>query len=107
MPADDPRLVFATAPDSECARRLARALVQEHLAACANISGGVASVYRWKDAVQEDDEVLLIFKTRAELLPAFELRLAELHPYDVPECVSVAPDRVAAPYLAWLLDATA
>jgi periplasmic divalent cation tolerance protein len=100
------RVVLVTAPDAECARRLARTLVEERLAACANLLPGVTSVYRWEGAVQEDGEVLLVFKTTDLRLPAFEARLMELHPYEVPECVALAPDRVAAPYLAWLQGAT-
>lgn len=97
-----PRVVLATAPDAACARQLAEALVGERLAACANLVPGVTSIYRWEGAVEEASEVLLILKTRAGLLPDLEARLTELHPYDVPACVALAPDRVAAPYLAWL-----
>ena len=81
---------------------LAKALVGEGLAACANLLPGVTSVFRWEGKMEEVSEVLLLLKTRADLLPAIEKRLDDLHPYDVPACVSLAPDRVAAPYLAWL-----
>lgn len=97
-----PRVVLVTAPDADCARRLAEALVGERLAACANLLPGVTSIYRWEGAVEEATEVLLILKTRAGLVPEIEARLVDLHPYDVPECVAIAPDRVGAPYLAWL-----
>lgn len=106
MSDSSPRLVLVTAPDADVARRVATVLVEERLAACANLIHGVTSVFRWEGAVQEEGEILLVFKTRAAHLEAFERRLAELHPYDVPECVAVAPDRVAADYLAWLVDAT-
>jgi periplasmic divalent cation tolerance protein len=56
--------------------------------------------------VRQDDEVLLVVKTRAGRLEALEARLFELHPYDVPECVALEPVAVEARYLAWLLDAT-
>ena len=102
-----PRVVLVTAPDAEHARRIARALVEERLVACANLLTGVTSVYRWEGAVQEDAEVLLVLKTRAGRLDALEARLGALHPYDVPEFVALAPEHVAAPYLAWLVDATA
>ena len=101
-----PRLVLVTAPDMESAKRIARSFVEERLAACANVLPGLTSVYRWEGDVVEDAEVLIIFKTRAGLLGRFEERLGEIHPYDVPECVALAPDRVQATYLAWLIDAT-
>ncbi len=105
MSASDVRLVFVTAPDPATARELARTLVRERLAACANLVAGITSVYHWEGAVQEEGEVLLIFKTHAARLSAFESRLSELHPYEVPECVALAPVAVLPAYLAWLEDA--
>ena len=107
MSTTDARVVLVTAPDQEVAERLARALVEERLAACANLVGGVTSIYRWEGELQQDSEVLCVFKTSAARLPAFEARLDELHPYDVPECVALTPDHVAPHYLAWLLAGTA
>ena len=102
-----PRLVFVTAPDRETARSLARGLVEARLAACANLIEGVTSVYRWQGAVEEEAEVLLVIKTTADRVAALERRLADEHPYDVPECVAVEPASVEARYLAWLREQTA
>jgi periplasmic divalent cation tolerance protein len=99
---DAPRVVLVTAPDEDVARRLAREFVGRRLAACANLLPGVRSVYRWEGEVQEDAEVLLVLKTVAGRLPALEAALAELHPYDVPECVALEPASVEAKYLDWL-----
>jgi len=99
---DAPRVVLVTAPDRATASALARALVEARVAACVNVVGDVTSVYRWQDAVQEEAEVLLIVKSTAGRLPELERLLAERHPYDVPECVALAPDRVEAKYLQWL-----
>ena len=96
------RIVFCTCPDADTASRLARTLVDERLAACVNVIGGVVSTYRWQDAVQIDDEVLLVIKTTAERLAAMQARLTALHPYAVPEILAIAPSEGAAPYLAWL-----
>jgi len=96
------RVVLVTAPDADCGRGLARALVDERLAACVGILPGLTSVYRWEGQIHEDAEVLLVIKSRADRLERIEARVAELHPYDVPECVSLAPDRVEPRYLAWL-----
>ena len=100
------RVVLITTPDPGVARSIARRLVEERLAACANIVPGITSIYRWEGALQEDPEVLIVLKTVASHLPSIERRLAELHPYDVPECIALGPERVEATYLAWLVDAT-
>jgi periplasmic divalent cation tolerance protein len=101
-----PRLVFTTAPDRAVAERIARALIERRLAACVNILPAIRSVYRWKGAVEEADEVLLLAKTTAGRVSDVELALAELHPYEVPECVALALDRVEEKYLAWLVEAS-
>jgi periplasmic divalent cation tolerance protein len=96
------RLVLCTCPDAPTASRLARALVEERLAACVNVVGGVASTYRWNGEVHVDDEVLLVIKTMADRFEAMQARLVALHPYDVPEVLAIEPTGGAAPYLAWL-----
>ena len=96
------RIVFCTCPDAPTASRLARALVDERLAACVNVIGGVASTYRWNGEVHVDDEVLLVIKTMADRFEAMRSRLVALHPYDVPEVLAIEPATGAAPYLAWL-----
>jgi periplasmic divalent cation tolerance protein len=108
-PADGPpggparaRVVLITAPDGQTARQLARALVERRLAACVNLVPGITSIYRWQGAVEESGEVLMIAKTSAEAYPRLEAALSELHPYEVPECIALAPDAVAPKYLAWL-----
>lgn len=102
----NPRLVLTTAPDPAVARRLAQGLVAGHLAACVSLLPGVTSIYGWEGAVEEAGEVLMLIKTRAALVERVEAYLGAEHPYDTPECVSLAPDRVEARYLQWLLDWT-
>jgi len=94
--------VLMTAPDAEVAERLARTLVDERLAACANIVPGVVSVYRWEGEVQRDSEVLVILKTSAEVLDDLESRAVELHPYDVPEVLALPVRGGHGPYLDWV-----
>jgi periplasmic divalent cation tolerance protein len=96
------RIVFSTCPDTTTAARLAQTLVDERLAACVNVIGGIASTYRWNDEVHVDDEVLLVIKTTADRLDAMQARLLGLHPYEVPEVLAIEPTAGAAPYLAWL-----
>jgi len=103
-PADTgARVVLCTAPTDEVARGLARALVDAGLAACVNVLPGITSVYRWQGEVHEDAEVLLVIKAPSAGLAALEARLLELHPYDTPEVMALAPERVEPRYLAWLL----
>ena len=100
--AHAPRVVLITAPDRDVALALARGLVAARLAACANVVPGVTSVYRWEGRVQEDAEVLLVVKTVRGRLDELEAFLAAEHPYDVPECVALAPTELASSYAAWL-----
>lgn len=94
--------VYATFPTDEEARRTARALVDERLAACANILGGCHSVYRWQGAIEESEEVAALFKTRDDLAEALLSRLAELHSYDVPAAVVWRIQRSPAAYEQWV-----
>lgn len=102
-----PRLVLTTAPDRETATRIARSLVLRSLAACVNLLPGARSIYRWEGRIEESDEILLVLKTTQARIAELERALGELHPYDVPECVVLAPSHVEAKYLAWLLRETA
>jgi periplasmic divalent cation tolerance protein len=83
-------LVYVTAQNLAEAGRLARAAVEERLAACANILGAVQSIYWWDGEVQESGEAALILKTRSDLAEALAARLKELHSYEVP-CIAVFP----------------
>ena len=98
--------VYATFPSDEEARRIARTLVEERLAACANILGPCHSVYRWQGKIEEAGEVAALFKTRGELADELIERLAELHSYDVPAAM-VWPIELALPsYLDWVATET-
>ena len=94
--------MMVTAPDRAVARRLARALVGERLAACANVVPGLRSIYRWKGEVRDDAEVLLLLKSRRSLLPRLGERVRALHPYSIPEVLALSVAAGNAPYLAWL-----
>ncbi|HYK37436.1 divalent-cation tolerance protein CutA [Alloacidobacterium sp.] len=96
------RIAFTTVASMEEAKRIARTLLEERLAACVNIVGGLASIYRWKGAIEEAQEVLLLIKTRAEKLEALEAAVRRLHSYDVPEFVVLKLDGGCAAYLKWI-----
>lgn len=95
-------MVLVTAGGVDEAARIARALVDEGLAACTNIVPGVTSVYRWQGRVEQASEILLIIKTDRRQLDAVIDRVCALHSYAVPEVVAVRIDGGAAPYLRWL-----
>lgn len=98
----DFRLVYMTASSRDEAKRIGRALVEERLAACANVIDGMESVYWWQGKLTEDREAVLIAKTRADLVPALTERVLALHSYTVP-CVVALPLVDGNPaYLAWL-----
>ncbi|MCB1019453.1 MAG: divalent-cation tolerance protein CutA [Acidobacteria bacterium] len=98
----DKRIVLTTCGSEADAERIARALVERRLAACVNIIGGVRSIYRWKDAVEDDAELLLIIKTQTSAIERLKAAITELHPYDVPELVVVAIEDGASAYLDWI-----
>jgi periplasmic divalent cation tolerance protein len=96
------RVVLVTVPDEETGRALAQALVGDRLAACGNVIPGVTSIYRWRGEVHQDPECLIIFKTTKAALPALKRRVVELHPYEVPEILALAPVDGHLPYLEWV-----
>ena len=109
MPARTPhklRAILTTTGTEELALAIARALVSERLAACVNIIGPIRSVYRWRDAIEDDREYLLLIKTRATNYMKVESRVRELHSYEVPEVLSMTVDRGSPPYIKWLLEST-
>jgi periplasmic divalent cation tolerance protein len=108
-PATSPEtavLVISTAPTLEAADRMAEILVAEGLAACVSRLPGLESRFRWRGKATKAEEVLLLAKTRAGLAPRLVERLAELHPYEVPEILVVPVSLGHAPYLAWIMEAT-
>ena len=99
-------LVFTTCPDAATARRIADALVEQGLAACVNILPGLQSVYRWQGKIEHDDELLLIIKTQRDCYPALEAAILALHPYELPEIVTVPLDGGLPAYLDWINSST-
>jgi periplasmic divalent cation tolerance protein len=104
MDSDPARVVtvLMTAPDADTAEALARTLVTERLAACANIVPSVVSIYRWEGEIKRDSEVMLVLKTTAGKSPEVARRAVELHPYDVPEVLVLPVEAGHAPYLSWV-----
>ena len=93
--------VYTTVAGREDARRLARAIVERRLAACAQISE-IESCYVWQGALQQEGEFRLMLKTTEDRYPALEAVLRELHPYELPAIHAVAVERAFPPYAAWV-----
>jgi periplasmic divalent cation tolerance protein len=99
-------LVLTNLPDRAAAERIAEALIGQQLAACVNILAPCRSVYRWKGAVQHDEEHPMLIKTTAERYPALEQALRAAHPYELPEIIAVPVERGLPAYLAWVAGET-
>jgi periplasmic divalent cation tolerance protein len=97
-------IVLVTAPTADKAAELARALVEEGLAACGNVLPGLRSIYRWEGAVHDEPEALLLLKSRAPLFEALRERVVALHPYECPEVLRLDVAAGHPPYLQWIAD---
>ena len=95
-------VVFVTVGSPDEGDRLARALVEEQLAACVNRIKSVQSVYRWQGTVQQSEEELLIIKTKQELFERLKKRVQDLHGYSVPEIIALPILEGSESYLKWL-----
>lgn len=101
-------LVLVTAPDSDTAELIANTLLEKELAACVNIFPGLRSLYRWEGKIQEDGEFLMMIKTRSELVQDHLIPMIQkLHPYQVPEIISLPVVGGAESYLNWIVSETA
>ena len=103
----DALLVFTTLPTADAAAEVAKILVGEKLAACANILPALRSIYRWQGQVQDENEVLVLLKTQRVHYARLTARILELHPYDVPEVLAIPVEQGHAAYLEWIARETA
>jgi periplasmic divalent cation tolerance protein len=106
MNPDETLVTLTAAGSEEEAARIGKILVEERLAACVNILPDVRSIYRWKNAVCDEREWILVIKGRRSLFKRLKDRILELHSYDLPEvlCLNVADGH--GPYLKWIEEST-
>ena len=107
LPMDDAAekqhiIAMNTCPDEAVASQLATKLVENGLAACINILPAIKSVYRWQGKIEQDNEVLLIIKTRKDTFSQLEELIRANHPYELPEVVAVPIDTGLTEYLNWI-----
>jgi periplasmic divalent cation tolerance protein len=98
--------VLTTTDSEEKAHALAQGAVEARLAACAQISAPVTSVYRWQNAIETTEEWQVLFKTTAERYDELEEHLRAAHDYETPEIIAVPVVRGSARYLNWLTSET-
>ncbi|MEO6959794.1 MAG: divalent-cation tolerance protein CutA [Burkholderiaceae bacterium] len=99
-------IVLSTAPDVLLAKRIAHILVEEGLAACVNLGAACLSMYMWKGKLEGAEEVPLTIKTTRMRLRELSMRLAQLHPYEVPEVLVVPVSGGSSKYLDWVRQRT-
>ena len=95
-------IVFITAPNEEESAKIGHALVGERLAACVNIIRSVRSIYRWQGRIEDEQEILMIVKTKSALFERLKERVKELHSYSVPEIIALPLVEGDAKYMDWL-----
>jgi periplasmic divalent cation tolerance protein len=99
-------LVYVTAPDGGEADRIGRAVVEERLAACANILGGMRSIYWWEGKLETGAEAVLVLKTAADRAGALVARVRALHPYECPCVVCLPIEGGHGGFLDWIVSET-
>jgi len=96
-------VVLITAPDLQIGRQIASLLLESKLAACVNIVPAIHSLYTWEGSIHDDQEALLIVKTRADLLTDHLIPAVQaIHPYDLPEIIALPIVAGSLPYLNWI-----
>ncbi|MBN1222372.1 MAG: divalent-cation tolerance protein CutA [Candidatus Aminicenantes bacterium] len=99
-------LVMTTVPDEETGRILAENIVTERIAACVTLSAAARSFYWWQGKIASEREFTLLIKTQNHLYPELEIRILELHPYEVPEIVCLPILAGSKTYLDWIKSVT-
>lgn len=95
-------VVLVTAPNLDVARTLAKSVLEARLAACVNLLPQVESYFWWKGKIDASNEILMLIKTRSDLLQALQERVIREHPYDTPEFVVLAITKANKQYLDWI-----
>lgn len=98
----DKIVVLCTCASAEEAAKIARALVEKKMAACVNVMASIRSIYRWKDAIEDQQESLLVIKSSRALFNELRAEIEKLHSYEVPEVIAVPIVDGSEGYLEWL-----
>jgi periplasmic divalent cation tolerance protein len=107
MPHTDAITVLTTVASADEAVALVRSLLERRLVACGTLVPGARSLYRWEGKIADEQEVLVVLKTRASRLESLKIAFGELHPYKVPELLALPVNAGNEKYLAWINRETA
>ena len=107
MPHTDALVVLTTVASADEAVSLVRSLLDRRLVACGTLLPGARSLYRWEGKIADEQEVVVLLKTRSARLEALEVAFRELHPYKVPELLALPVNAGLDKYLAWISAETA
>ena len=107
MAHTDALVVMTTVASADEAVALVRSLLDRRLVACGTLLPGARSLYRWEGKIADEQEVVVLLKTRSARLEALESAFAELHPYKVPELLALPVNAGLDKYLAWISAETA
>lgn len=99
---EQPLLVLTNVPDADTAHAIAHQIVEQSLAACVNILPGLHSVYRWQGAIDSASELMLMIKTTQTRYRKLEDTIKKMHPYEIPEIISIPITGGFSPYLQWI-----
>lgn len=99
----DSIVILCTTNSQESALNIAQTLVKNKLCACVNIIPKVYSVYSWKDKIETDEEYLMLIKTKKDLFEQVNQKIQEIHPYEVPEVISLDITEGSKSYLDWIV----
>lgn len=102
MSEDEIIMVLTNVPDLACANQMAEALINDKLAACVNIMSPCLSVYRWHDQLERSTEIPMLIKTTQQAYSAVEATLLNMHPYELPEIITLHIDGGLPTYLQWV-----
>jgi periplasmic divalent cation tolerance protein len=104
---NQPIVVFITAPSQEIGKQIAVTLVEKKLAACVNLLGPINSIYAWEGEIVDDEETLLIVKTRPDLIESGLIPAVQaIHPYQIPEIIALPVVAGLHSYLDWIIEET-
>jgi periplasmic divalent cation tolerance protein len=95
-------IFIVTVPNLEEGKKIAKVLVEGKIAACVNIIQNIISIYRWKGAIEEDNEHLLLIKTNERNSERVMDKINEIHSYDTPECIGFKIEKGSEKYLKWI-----
>ncbi len=95
-------IIFITTPDKQCAQKISLRLINDKLAACAQVNGPIESIYQWKGQLHHDKEWRIILKSKKDLFSQIEKTVVEMHPYDIPQIMATEISDGHESYLSWI-----